>query len=176
AGTAVPEMLEQAGLADGGVYRTNRCQDITAVFQKLVLLFNLERRQSGLGLHGLFHSLLSVIADDLHGIKYDTSGKLAPALNQMLADYNKKIDIARYALLCNLSKSRFMHLFKEATGVSPYRYQLGIRIQRAEKLLLETGMSVSEIAASVGFDDPLYFSRIFKIFTGEAPRRYKRTE
>jgi len=61
-----------------------------------------------------------------------------------------------------LSQSRFSHLFREYTGKSPVQYINELRIERAQNLLAASGMSVSEIAAELGFQSVHYFSRLFK--------------
>ena len=57
--------------------------------------------------------------------------------------------------------------------MSPKQYLLNKRLTRAKELLKETNASVFEIANSVGYDDQLYFSRIFKKHIGISPTEYK---
>lgn len=66
-------------------------------------------------------------------------------------------------------------LFKEKTGMTIKEYQRMIRLQRAVKLLCETEMSVSQIAAETGFYDAFYFSRIFKQDKGVSPLKFRET-
>ncbi|MBQ4050975.1 MAG: helix-turn-helix domain-containing protein, partial [Oscillospiraceae bacterium] len=71
------------------------------------------------------------------------------------------------------SLSRFSHLFREKMGISPHRFILSRRMEEAKKLLTYSSMTVSEIAKSIGFDDPSYFSRIFRKHTGHVPTDYR---
>ncbi|MBE6643151.1 MAG: helix-turn-helix domain-containing protein [Ruminococcaceae bacterium] len=105
-----------------------------------------------------------------------TSGDdgLNEVLSLMYAYFDHPIDIAKYANICHLSEDRFIRLFKSKTGMPPYRYQLKIRIDRAIEMLENRSVSVAECAEIVGFDDPAYFSRIFKKFTGHPPSYYKK--
>lgn len=64
----------------------------------------------------------------------------------------------------------YRHFVKKA-GISPKQYLLNYRIEQA-KLLLDMGTSVKNTAASCGFEDVFYFSRVFKTHTGVAPSRY----
>ena len=73
-----------------------------------------------------------------------------------------------------LSTSRFLHLFKDVTGRSYKEYIAFIRIASARQYLLNTEMSVCDIAAAVGYDDQNYFSRVFKKIVGCSPTEYRR--
>jgi len=63
--------------------------------------------------------------------------------------------------------------FKEATGYSPKEYVLRVRLSRAKELLTLTPRSVEDIAATVGFDDPYYFSRLFRRKEGMSPTQFR---
>jgi AraC family transcriptional regulator of arabinose operon len=82
-------------------------------------------------------------------------------------------ELARFA---KLSSSRFAALFKQEVGCSPLQFQYACRMKRASELLKLTGLTVQEIAARVGYDDPLHFSRRFKAYFGKAPRFYRQVD
>lgn len=63
---------------------------------------------------------------------------------------------------CKLSQSSFSHMFKDRMGMSPMHYLNYQRIEKAKDFLLSNSMTISNISRLVGFDDPLYFSRVFK--------------
>jgi len=84
------------------------------------------------------------------------------------------IDIDHYALIANLSRSRFSHLFKETVGMSPAHYQLKIRLEQSCRMLLFSSGRVNEIANAVGFSDPLYFSRAFHQYFGISPMNIRK--
>lgn len=75
-------------------------------------------------------------------------------------------------LFDGISKSYFSHTFRKRMGVSPVQYLNTQRIEKAKEFLLSNSMSISTIARLVGFDDPLYFSRVFKKHTGIAPQMF----
>jgi len=67
----------------------------------------------------------------------------------------------------------FRRLFKEDTGKTPVQYLLGIRIDYAKDLLRNSTLNVKSISQMCGFDDPYYFSRVFKKLTGKSPENWK---
>lgn len=75
---------------------------------------------------------------------------------------------------CNLSLSRFKHLFKEETGISPMEYVNRRKIDKAVSMLTDSGMSVKDIAYSLGFSSPSYFSTVFRQYKGYAPAMHRR--
>lgn len=75
-------------------------------------------------------------------------------------------DVARVA---NLSSSHFMAMFKKHQGCSFLQFYSRRRMEKARELLTTTSLPLREVANLVGYRDPLYFSRIFRTFTGVAP-------
>lgn len=74
----------------------------------------------------------------------------------------------------DISYSTFRRLWYELYGTSPKSYQKRQRLTEASRLLLSTNHSVLKIAQRLGFDDPGYFSRIFKSYIGCSPTEYRR--
>lgn len=94
--------------------------------------------------------------------------------NHMHLHFADPIDLDAYAAMCFVSRDRFLHLFKAHSGVSPYRFQLQLRIDRAAEMLNYTEASIAQTAAAVGFKDPAYFCRLFKKYTGLTPSAYRK--
>ncbi len=91
-------------------------------------------------------------------------------------NYNKPICIEEYAESRHVSACWFIRQFKHYTGMPPMQYILSIRIANAQNLLETTAYTVSEIAAIVGYDNPLYFSRLFKKQLGMSPTEYRKRQ
>ena len=88
--------------------------------------------------------------------------------------YNEPICIEEFAQSRSMSVSWFLRNFKQITGQSPMQYILTSRINNAVSLLETTDYNVTEISAIVGYENPLYFSRLFKKQKGVSPSDYRR--
>ncbi len=88
--------------------------------------------------------------------------------------YNEDINIEEYTQKNYISISWFIRAFKQCTGSTPMQYILSKRISNAETLLLDHSYNITEIAQIVGYDNPLYFSRIFKKIKGLSPSEYRK--
>lgn len=80
-----------------------------------------------------------------------------------------ELNISLVAKKFGLSRATLFRLFQKNNGMSPADYIIHLKIQKATYLLCETNLSVKSIAFSLGFSDPLYFSRFFKRYTGFTP-------
>lgn len=89
-------------------------------------------------------------------------------------NFTKEIDIADYAAGLHMSTCWFIRSFKQYVGVPPLKYLTAIRIAKAKELLESTDCPISEVGTIVGYDNPLYFSRIFKKQTGLSPAAYRK--
>ena len=89
--------------------------------------------------------------------------------------YNEEISIEQYAVSRNMSTSWFNRSFRSTVGTSPMQYILDVRIRNAQTLLETTDYSVGNIAALVGYENPMYFSRLFRKAKGLSPSKYRKT-
>lgn len=81
--------------------------------------------------------------------------------------------LASLSARTNMSVPHLSYLFKQRTGVSPMRYLTRMRIRRACELLDATDKAIKDIAYEVGYEDPFYFTRIFRSAVGASPRAYR---
>lgn len=88
---------------------------------------------------------------------------------------NTHLSPAEVAERLGLGYSWFRKAFKKYAGISPAQFQLQIRLQRAKELLLNTNLSVSEIAYELTFDTPGQFSTFFRQKAGMTPKEFRRT-
>ena len=72
-----------------------------------------------------------------------------------------------------VTQIRFHEVFKAYTGMTPYQYFIQLKINKAKELLASDRYTVKEAAFRLGFEDPFYFSRLFKKKTGVAPSQWR---
>jgi AraC family transcriptional regulator len=106
-------------------------------------------------------------------------GGLPPCVRRRVHDYiavhfDQKITNASLAQIAGLSTAHFCTAFKQAEGVSPHRYVLQYRVQRAQQLLTSTDMSGAEIADAVGFSNQSHCIQYFREIVGVTPSDYRR--
>lgn len=96
------------------------------------------------------------------------------ALERFMQDNShRNLDLADFARVAGLSRFHFAKKFKTVTGTSPMRYFNELKIKLACQQLDSSTDTVRTIAQSLGFDDPYYFSRLFKKVMGIAPSAYR---
>ncbi len=102
--------------------------------------------------------------------------RFATVLDYIDSHLNKKLTLAELAKLAAYEKTYFSTLFKEMFSVSPKRYILNRRIDKAKSLLFlrSSNIKLETIAYELGFNDAFHFSKTFKKITGENPREFRR--
>lgn len=86
----------------------------------------------------------------------------------------KDVNVNEIAKFVHLSPSYFSQIFKTVTGITPYAYLLGERLEQSKQLLLKTQLAVSEIASLTGFNSDANFIYFFKNETGTTPLKYRK--
>ncbi len=88
-------------------------------------------------------------------------------------NYKQDISLDDVSREVNVSPYYFSKLFKDEAGVTFIEYLTTLRIGKAKELLMQEDASIKDICVEVGYQDPNYFSRIFKRYTGKTPTEYK---
>jgi len=104
----------------------------------------------------------------------DIDARITWAVGEMQARMAEPFSIAALAAQVNLSPSRFRQLFTAQTGVAPLPYLRRLRLRRARLLLEQSFLSVKEVMALVGYNDPSHFTRDFKVFHRVLPSTVRR--
>ncbi len=108
-----------------------------------------------------------------NSVEEQSSGTIARAKAFINNNYQKDISLDEVSREMDVSPYYFSKLFKEETGENFIEYLTAIRIAKAKELLENTDRSMKEICVEVGYQDPNYFSRIFKKNEGLTPTEYK---
>lgn len=97
--------------------------------------------------------------------------RLRPILEYVDGHYTEKLSLEHLSSMANMSPHYFCRLFKNLTGKSPTEYITYLRLKKAETLLRESDLNITEIAMAVGYNDSNYFSRLFKKYKQVPPSR-----
>jgi AraC-like DNA-binding protein len=100
----------------------------------------------------------------------------ASVVDTTLASASAPLSVAERAQKLGMSTEAFRTAIRDVTGLSPHELVIRTRLARAQQLLAKTTMEVAAVARQVGYDDPAYFSRLFRRRVGVPPRRFREQE
>jgi AraC family transcriptional regulator len=103
-----------------------------------------------------------------------TPARMVRIRDYVQANLGRDTSLLELAKVAGLSPHYFLHLFKQAFGVTPHRYLLAQRVEAAKRLLSDGALSLSEIALSLGFADQSHFTATFRRIAGTTPMRFRR--
>lgn len=103
-----------------------------------------------------------------------TEDRVLAAIRQLQAEPTRDWRIEELAAAAGMSLPHFTDRFHKQAGCSPKQFLIRLRLQIASALMQESGLTVAQIAAQVGYEDPYYFSRLFRRHTGQSPRAHRR--
>ena len=175
-GDSVAGLLDGLSLAGDSVSFVGVQAVYTTLFERLIA----EMRVKGVGQHVLCTGIaMELLAEFGRGkatapvLMADTELSIRRSMDEMCKNYKENCSVDEYAQRCNMSVGWFIRQFKAFTGRSPQQFIIGIRMNKARQLLEDTTFRVSEVSLQVGYDNPLYFSRLFKKTTGDSPSEYR---
>lgn len=142
------------------------------------LLFRVLERNYTLGNFIYISQVLSMILSEVYfREKVDESSlqnrHITSIIRYMYKHVREDLTLEDLSREFDLSKSYINVVFKKYARRAPIDFFIGLKMQEACKLLRSTGMYIKEVSIELGYDDPYYFSRIFKKFVGVSPKHYK---
>ncbi len=152
--------LEYAGIFKQMIQELQRCQTHYPELLTLLILQLLIRIERQIGRD---HRRKDVYLDT----------EMELAMQFFNDNYNTQISVEEYAAR-GMSVSWFIRSFKQYTHATPMQYLVERRMANAQMLLETTGYNITEIGNLVGYDNPLYFSRVFKKQKGVSPSEYRK--
>ena len=178
-GGNVKNILRGYGIQDNmRIINTGTSPEYTRLFKQMIQ--ELQRCQTDykdllvLLLQQLFISIHRQITKE-HKLKNEyLDSEMEIAMQYFNDHYNAEINIEEYAASRGMSVSWFIRNFKLYTNTTPMQYIVSLRIANAQMLLETTNYNVTEIGNIVGYDNPLYFSRIFRKQKGISPSEYRK--
>ena len=158
--------------------KTSRVNDRIELFSEIFR--NLDRGFSTEALEYVNQCLPHLLASFTHLSQFrliKESGEkdiVTQSINFMLENLTKKLKLEDIAVETGLSASHFSRLFVNRTGHSPIDYFIQLKIQRACRLIDNSGWSIADVSREMGFDDQFYFSRVFRKMMGMSPNDYRK--
>lgn len=98
--------------------------------------------------------------------------KLRAVTNYIHDHLSDDLRLKELASIAQVSTHHFSQLFKQSTGMPPYRYVIHRRIERSKELLCRSDLTIADVAKSVGFVDQSHFHRHFKRLVGVTPKQF----
>ncbi|ORC35040.1 DNA-binding response regulator [Marispirochaeta aestuarii] len=120
----------------------------------------------------IWRSLRTLMEAEHQHMEKNLPAVLTRALYYIQGNYDRPLQLTDVADFCGVSSSYMSRLFTEQLSISFIDYLTSVRLKVAEELLLENRLPIKEIACSVGYQDPNYFSRIFRKQKGFSPSTY----
>lgn len=176
-GSEVERYLDHYELPnDKNVFFTGISPDYQWLYNQIIQELQLKRVNYEELLRILLRHILLMInrfVKEDHTQGSDAFNEIERATHYFNENYNKDISIEQYAEKHLMSKNWFINCFKKIMKVTPMRYILQLRISTAKNLLEYSTKNISEIADAIGYDNPLYFSRLFTKYVGVSPKEYR---
>lgn len=107
-------------------------------------------------------------------IASEIAQRIGRSIAYMVEHLDQPLQVSTLAAQASVSPSHYFALFKRQTGTAPIDFFIRLRMNHARELLDSTCSSVKEVAATMGYDDPFYFSRVFKSVHSVAPAEYRK--
>ena len=117
------------------------------------------------------HSALRVKKGNAHGGL--PKHRLKRVLDYVEQHTSEDISLSTLAGIACLSAHHFSELFRQSTGMSPYKYVIARRIEHAKQMLRESDVGILDVALANGFSDQSHFSKTFRRVTGMMPSAYR---
>ena len=174
-GSACEERLLELGLEMGRVYHPIHGEEleeeVAALHRLLISRPSFYEQESNARLELLLARIARYVQPPEIHISLE---RLQRSLDFLQRHYGEKITLEQLAGMEYLSVSRYAALFHQLMGRSPQQHLIDLRLSNARQLLWETNLNIGEVARRVGYEDALYFSRLFKRYVGQSPRDFRK--
>jgi len=177
-GAGCDETLRLLGFDTPLVIRSDSREEAEKLFQKMLDSQTTDILYSGYTCSGLVYELLlcmrRMINTDEDRSRSRRMSMLHPAITYINENYSQDISMSFLAELIGITPQHFCRLFRSTMNMRPGDYLLAKRLEAAQRLILDGGRPIAEIAQLCGFQDAGYFSTVFRRNMGVPPSMYGR--
>lgn len=170
-------LIKEAGFSGDHILYTGISAKYQDLFLSMIKELQLPRpcseELSSLYLRQLFLTLKRLKEEGGYK-KTEIKEEMEQAIHYFHENFTRDIQVEQYAKRLHMSTCWFIRSFKQYAGMPPGKYITSIRVNKAKELLESTDYTVGEIGTIIGYENPLYFSRIFKKQTGLSPAEYRK--
>jgi AraC-like DNA-binding protein len=177
AGPAYKAIFDAQFFSVRHVFRARQSAGILDAFELLIAA----AQENGPALQQNMAALICVLLARLYSSTFvhppaakEASKMVQRAREMMLSPHLQDLSLEETARRLGTSYSNFRRTFREHTGVGPHQYRLHLKLSRARDLLMNSDLSIKEIASLSGFEDEQYFCRFFKKAMGKTPSSYRK--
>ncbi|GAA0176708.1 AraC family transcriptional regulator [Clostridium sediminicola] len=177
-GTRAESYLIRANLTQNSpIFNTNNNIKILENFREMIKTKSLIKSRE---IHLLGHLYIflaqliesSIATKELHDDDNRKESYVIKAVEYIEKNYSREIRVHELADFIGIDRSYLTNLFKQFLNISPKQFLVQYRIEKACNLIKNTNLSIGDISRSVGYEDQLAFSKIFKKIKGKAPTKY----
>lgn len=177
-GLRIKEALQIAGLSPSSpIYRTHS-KELRSKMEEELLYIAHHAKEPSFHLLGHGFLFLDYLTRSIAPYQVAPSGKIQDfyikeAITYIEQNFQNDISVEGISQHCGLNRSYFGTLFRQSLGQTPQEFLIRYRMVKAAELLKLTHLSIQDIASTVGYTNPLHFSRAFKKVYGKSPRIWR---
>lgn len=176
-GVKVESYLKKTAFANSPIIHYSKDDQLSLLYIKLQKAYSSDSRSRELLVNSVLYEILHFLINSVPNEKSDKDHNEKIYLNKIISycaiNIDKQIKVSELAQYLGLDRSYLTRLFKSEMKISLKDYILKTKIDEANDLLKNTDLPINVISRSVGFDDPLYFSRIYKEKQKMSPKNYR---
>ena len=169
-GALLDSFMRTTGLSDRDVVKPHDLRHAMGLVRRSYGLLHSKPEGFVLELSNLAHCVLLELARSI-AVGYPLP--VQSTIEYLRRNLDRPLTLKAMARESGLSVRHFSRLFSEATRMSPSAFFAALKMELAENMLVNSGMSVKQIAGALGYEDPFHFSLQFKRHAGVSPKKFR---
>lgn len=169
-------LLQQTGFGQDNLYPVGSHNSYILLYDQIIQELQLQEQHFETACMLLLQQLLTKMSRNIskkQDKNYSYDYQIEEAIKNFHASFEKNFTIKDYTREKSLNYYRFIDTFTKHTGIAPRQYIIQIRMAKAKELLTNSLLSIKDVALLIGYENPLYFSRLFRQAVGMSPSQYR---